>query len=69
MEKNQGQAQPLLLVCEDLKKALACALVLEQTCEVYRLALSMGGPAEPFPPERVESMKRFLQNSYGQKQS
>ena len=53
----------------DLKKALACALVLEQTCEVYRLALSMGGPAEPFPPERVESMKRFLQNSYGQKQS
>ena len=53
----------------DLKKALACALVLEQTCEVYRLALSMGGPAEPFPPDRVERMKRFLQNSYGQKQS
>ena len=54
---------------ESLKAALVCARVLEQTCEIYRLAQSLGGPAKPFPKERVESMKRFLQNSYGQKQS
>ena len=54
---------------ERLKAALVCARVLEQTCEIYRLAQSLGGPAKPFPKERVETMKRFLQNSYGQKQS
>ena len=54
---------------ESLKAALVCARVLEQTCETYRLAQSLGGPAKPFPKERVETMKLFLQNSYGQKQS
>lgn len=54
---------------ESLKAALVCARVLEQTCEIYRLAQSLGGPAKPFPRERVETMKLFLQNSYGQKQS
>ena len=53
---------------ESLKAALVCARVLEQTCEIYRLAQSLGGPAKPFPKERVETMKLFLQNSYGQKQ-
>lgn len=53
---------------ESLERALLCARVLEQTCEIYRLALSMGGPARAFPEERIEKMTAFLQKSYGQKQ-
>lgn len=53
---------------EILQRALLCARVLEQTCEIYRLALSLGGPAEAFPQERIEKMTVFLQKSYGQKQ-
>ncbi len=54
---------------KDLESAWLCARVLEQTCEIYRLALSTGDIITPITEDNVEKMTQFLQNSYGQKQS
>ena len=53
MEKNQGQAQPLLLVCEDLKKALA-----------WRDALELGGLATELETNGMVGLDRALSGRF-----
>ena len=53
MEKHQGQAQPLLLVCEDLKKALA-----------WRDALELGGLATELETNGMVGLDRALSGRF-----
>lgn len=51
----------------DMDKAFLVSQVLESTARIYSLIRSMGGTAEPFSPERLEEMRQFMENRYGQR--
>ena len=52
---------------ETMEKAFLVSQVLESTARILFLIRSMGGKAEPFSPERLEEMERFMAERYGQR--